>query len=80
MRDTCTGHFEVLNPHIKPVLSVYLNILGYFFTLSAFLRIVTMIAMTIVGYNNDENALFFSEVHMIWSLSIMNESLDVFVN
>ena len=31
---------HILNPHIKPVLSVYLNISGYFFTQSAFLRIV----------------------------------------
>ena len=37
---------------------------------------MTIIVMTMVGYDNDENsALFFSEVHMI-----MNEPLGVFVN
>ena len=37
---------------------------------------MTIIVMTMVGYDNDENlALFFSEVHMI-----MNEPPDVFVN
>lgn len=42
---------------------------------------MTMIVRKMVGYDNDENvALFFSEVHMISSLSIMNEPLDVFVN
>ena len=42
---------------------------------------MTIIVMTMVGYDNDENlALFFSEVHMIRSLSVMNEPLDVFVN
>ena len=42
---------------------------------------MTMIVRKMVGYDNDENvALFFSEVYMIRSLSIMNEPLDVFVN